>query len=131
MLKILDLVRPIAFIDIETTGLNPIIDRIIEISVLKINVNGHKESYYKRLNPEISISFSSTGIHGITNAEVENEPTFKQCAKSLRDFLDDCDISGFGVISFDLPCLEAEFIRANIKFSRKGRYIVDSQVIFH
>ena len=131
MLKNLRLERPIAFIDVETTGLNPYSDRIVELSILKIHPDSGEEYKSHRINPGIPIPVSATAIHGITDADVESEPMFRQYARNIRDFLEDCDISGFNVIRFDLPCLEAEFARANVDFSRQGRYLVDSQVIFH
>ena len=131
MLKNLKLDKPIAFIDVETTGLNPYTDRIVELSILKIYLDGREEYKSHRFNPEIPIPPEATSIHGVTDADVAEEPIFRQYAKSVRDFLEGCDIAGFNVIKFDLPFLEAEFTRANIDFSRKGRYLVDSQVIFH
>jgi len=131
VLKNLRLERPIAFIDIETTGLNPHSDRIVELSILKIHPDSSEEYKSHRINPGIPIPASAITIHGITDADVESEPMFRQYAKNIRDFLEDCDISGFNIIRFDLPCLEAEFARANVDFSRQGRYLVDSQVIFH
>jgi len=131
MLANLRLERPIAFIDVETTGLNPYSDRIVELSILKVHPDSSEEYKSHRIKPGIPIPASATAIHGITDADVENEPMFRQYAKSIRDFLEDCDISGFNVIRFDLPCLEAEFARADVDFSRQGRYLVDSQVIFH
>jgi DNA polymerase-3 subunit epsilon len=70
-------------------------------------------------------------VHGITDTDVAGEPAFGQYAKSVRDFMEGCDIAGFNVIKFDLPFLEAEFARAGVGFSRKGRHFVDSMVIFH
>jgi DNA polymerase-3 subunit epsilon len=70
-------------------------------------------------------------VHGITDADVAGEPKFRQYAKGVRDFLEGCDIAGFNVLKFDLPCLEAEFVRAGVEFSRKGRSLVDSMVIYH
>lgn len=131
MLKNLKLDRPIAFIDVETTGLSPYSDRIVELSILKIHPDGNGEYKSHRINPEIPIPAETTAVHGITDADVANEPAFRQYAKSIRDFLEDCDIAGFNVIKFDLPCLEAEFARANVEFSRQGRYLIDSQVIYH
>jgi DNA polymerase-3 subunit epsilon len=131
MLKNLHIERPIAFIDVETTGLNPYSDRIVELSILKIHPNGSKEYKSHRINPEIPIPAETTAIHGITDADVAGEPVFRQYARSIRDFLEDCDIAGFNVIKFDLPLLEAELARANVEFSRQGRYLVDSQVIYH
>ena len=131
MLKNLKLERPLAFVDVETTGIKPFSDRIVELSILKISPDGNKEYKSHRVNPQVPIPAETTKIHGITDADVASEPAFKQYAKSIRDFLEGCDISGFNVIKFDLPFLEAEFYRANIEFSRQGRYLVDSQVIFH
>ena len=131
MLKNLKFDRPIAFIDVETTGLQPYSDRIVELSILKIHPDGTEEYKSHRVNPGVSIPAETTAIHGITDADVASEPMFQQYAKSVRDFLEDCDIAGFNVIRFDLPCLEAEFARANVEFSRSERYFVDSQIIFH
>ncbi len=131
MLKNLKLDRPIAFIDIETTGLRPYADRIVELSILKICPDGSEEYKNHRINPEIPIPAETTAVHGITDADVAGEPVFRQYANSIRDFLDNCDIAGFSVIKFDLPCLEAEFARANVEFSRQGRYLIDSQILYH
>ncbi|MFC1861627.1 exonuclease domain-containing protein, partial [Chloroflexota bacterium] len=131
MLKNLKLDRPIAFIDIETTGLRPYADRIVELSILKIRPDGSEEYKNHRINPEIPIPAETTAVHGITDADVAGEPVFRQYANSIRDFLDNCDIAGFSVIKFDLPCLEAEFARANVEFSRQGRYLIDSQILYH
>lgn len=131
MLKNLKLDRPIAFIDIETTGLRPYADRIVELSILKIHPDGSEEYKNHRINPEIPIPAETTAVHGITDADVAGEPVFRQYANSIRDFLDNCDMAGFSVIKFDLPCLEAEFARANVDFSRQGRYLIDSQIIYH
>ena len=131
MLKNLSLERPLAFIDVETTGLKPSSDRIVELSILKIHPDGKREHKSHRVNPEIPIPAEVAAIHSITDADVIHEPTFLQYAKSIRDFLDDCDIAGFNVIKFDLPFLEAEFKRAGVNFSRQNRQLVDSQVLFH
>ena len=71
------------------------------------------------------IPAEATSVHGITDADVAVEPAFHRYAKSVCDFLEGCDIGGFNVIKFDLPCLEAEFARAGVAFSRRGRYLVD------
>ena len=130
-MKNLQLDRPIAFIDVETTGLSPYSDRIVELSILKIHPDGTEKYQSHRINPEIPIPAEVTAIHGITDADVAGEPVFRQYARSIRDFLDDCDIAGFNVIRFDLPLLEAEFRRAGVEFSRQGRHLIDSQVIYH
>lgn len=123
--------RPIAFIDFETTGLNTAFDRIIELTIIKINPDGTEDFRSVRVNPGIPIPAAATEVHGIKDEDVTDKPRFRQYAKSLRDFLDGCDIAGFGVKRFDLPILEAEFKRANVEFSRQGRRILDVQVIYH
>jgi DNA polymerase-3 subunit epsilon len=131
MLKNLKLERPIAFIDVETTGMNPNSDRVVELSILRIQPDGREEYKSHRVNPGVPIPADATAVHGITDADVSGLPTFHQYAKSVRDFLEGCDIAGFNVIKFDLPCLEAELARADVEFSRGGRHFVDSMVIFH
>ncbi len=131
MIKNLRLNKPLAFIDVETTGLSPYKDRIVELSILKMHPDGTEKYHSRRINPGIPIPPNATAIHGITDEDVASEPKFNQYAKGIRDFLEGCDISGFNVIRFDLPFLEAEFARANVKFSRQSRYLIDSQVIFH
>ena len=131
MFKHLILEKPIVFIDAETTGLKPYSDRIVELSVLKIAPDGTQEYRNHRINPGIPIPAEASAIHGITNDDVANKPTFSQYAKSLRDFIGNCDIGGFNIIGFDLPFLEAEFTRAKVEFSRKGRCLIDTQLIYH
>jgi len=131
MLENIKLESPIAFIDVETTGTDTHSDRIVELSVLKVHPDGREEYKSHRVNPGVPIPAEATAIHHITDADVVEESAFRQYAKSVRDFLEGCDIAGFNVIKFDLPCLEAEFARAGVEFSRKGRYLVDSMVIFH
>ena len=130
-MKNLQLDRPIAFIDVETTGLRPYTDMIVELSILKIHPNGTEEYKSHRINPGIPIPTEATAIHGITDKDVADEPPYRQYAKSILDFLEDCDISGFNVIKFDLPFIEAESRRAGFEFSRQGRQLIDSQVIYH
>jgi DNA polymerase-3 subunit epsilon len=131
MLKNIRLERPLAFIDVETTGLKPASDRIIEISIFKVHPNGKEEYKNQRINPETPIPPESTAIHGITEADVMSKPTFRQFAHGIKEFLEDSDISGFNIIKFDLPFLEAEFTRCGIEFSRRNRKIIDSQIIYH
>jgi len=123
--------RPIAFIDLEATGLNPSFDRIVELSIIKIHPDGTQESKSTRINPAIPIPAEATRIHGITDDDVADKPAFSEYAAGLRDFLDNCDIGGFGVKRFDIPMLEAEFRRAGLDFSRQGRHILDAQLIYH
>jgi DNA polymerase-3 subunit epsilon len=127
----LNLKRPIAFIDLETTGINVSTDRIVELSVLKISPNGKEEWMTTRVNPEMPIPPKTTAIHGIRDEDVTDSPTFKEIAKKLTAFLEGCDLAGYNAVKFDIPVLAEEFLRANIDFNfRKHRYI-DVQVIFY
>ena len=94
---------PIAFIDFETTGLSPAADRIVELTVLKLQPDGTEELKTARLNPQMPIPPEATAIHGITDEDVADKPTFRQYAQSLREFLANCDFGGFNVKRFDLP----------------------------
>jgi len=117
--------------DLETTGINVSSDRIVEISVLKINPNGKEEWMTSRVNPEMPIPPKSTAIHGITDKDVADAPTFKEIAKNLAVFLEGSDLAGFNAIKFDIPVLAEEFLRVNIDFNFRKRKYVDPQVIFH
>jgi DNA polymerase-3 subunit epsilon len=129
----LDLIlkKPIAFIDLETTGINVTSDRIIELSVLKICPNAKEEWMTERVNPEMPIPPKTTAIHGIKDEDVANCPAFREIAKNLASFLEGCDLAGYNAIRFDIPLLAEEFLRANIDFSFRKRRYVDVQVIFH
>lgn len=127
----LNLRRPIAFLDIETTGINVSSDRIVEISVLKINPNGKEEWMTTRVNPEMPIPQKSTAIHGIKDEDVADSPTFKEIARKLAAFLEGTDLAGYNAIKFDIPVLAEEFLRVNIDFNFRKRKYVDPQVIFH
>jgi len=127
----LNLTKPLAFFDLETTGLNVGSDRIVEISIFKVMPDGTSKLKTQRLNPTIPISAESTSIHGITNADVKDEPTFKDLAAELNTFLEDCDLAGYNSNKFDLPLLIEEFLRADIEFDLRNRRFVDVQNIFH
>lgn len=127
----LNLTKPLAFIDLETTGLNIASDRIVEISIVKVHPNGNKDIVTRRINPTIPISKESTSIHGISDDDVKNEPTFKQMAKELNAFVDGCDLAGFNSNKFDIPMLAEEFLRAEVDFDITKRKLVDVQNIFH
>ncbi len=127
----LNLRRPIAFIDLETTGLNVSTDRIVELSVLKINPEGKEDWMSTRINPEMPIPPKATAIHGISDSDVAGAPAFKEIAKNLTMFLEGCDLAGYNAIKFDLPVLAEEFLRAEIDFNFRKRKYVDVQVIYH
>ena len=123
--------RPIVFIDIETTGLKINTDRIVEIAILKILSSGDKINYVKRINPTISIPKDVTAVHGITDEMVANEPTFKDLATEILNFIDDSDIGGYNSNKFDIPLLMEEFLRINMQFDLSNRNFIDVQKIFH
>ncbi len=127
----LNLKRPIVFIDLETTGINVSTDRIVEISALKINPNGTEQWMTSLVNPEMPIPPRVSEIHGITDSDVVNAPTFREIAKNLATFLEGCDLAGFNAIKFDMPLLAEEFLRTNVDFNFRKRKYVDVQVIFH
>jgi len=123
--------KPIAFIDIEATGLRTSLDRIVEMTIIKLYIDGSQELRSMRINPEIPIPAEVVRIHGITDGDVAGEAKFAERAAELKEYLDNCDIGGFGIKRFDLPMLEAEFKRAGVAFSRRGRRILDAQIIYH
>ncbi|MDX9848327.1 MAG: 3'-5' exonuclease [Tenuifilaceae bacterium] len=123
--------NPLVFIDLETTGIDVVNDRIVEIAALKILPNGKQEVKTRRINPTIPIPAESTAIHGITNDDVKNEPTFKEIAKSLAQFMEGCDLAGFNSNKFDFPLLAEEFLRADVDFDFRKRKFIDVQTIFH
>ena len=127
----LHLTKPLAFIDLETTGTNLGTDRIIEIAIVKILPDKSKSIKRKILNPEIPISPANSEIHGFTNEMVKDAPTFKQVAHELKQMLDGCDLAGYNSNRFDIPMLAEEFLRAGVEFDLKGRKLVDVQKIFH
>lgn len=128
--KQLRLRRPIAFVDLETTGTNRQTDRIVEIAVLKVFPDGETDLRSQRVNPEVSIPAEAARVHGIRDEDVRELPTFRRIAKSLAAFLEDADLAGFGVARFDLPLLEAEFRRAGQNFSVRERSVVDALSIY-
>jgi len=127
----LKLTKPLAFFDLEATGINVIADRIVEISIIKLNPNGTEEVMTEKINPTIPIPKEVSEIHGIYDEDIKDAPTFKERAKDFDRFLKGCDLSGFNLIRFDVPMLVEEFLRAGIDFSIENRSIVDVQRIFH
>ena len=127
----LKLNRPIVFFDLETTGVDSASDRIVEISMIKVNVDGNKTIKTRRINPECHIPEEATAVHGITDEDVAQEPTFKQIARSLAQFIEGCDFGGFNSNRFDLPLLVEEFMRAGVDVDFRKRKFVDVQTIFH
>lgn len=127
----LNLKNPIIFFDLETTGINVITDRIVEISILKIFTDGHEESRTYRVNPEMPIPAESTAIHGISNDDIKDSPKFREIARNIAQFIEGADIGGFNSNKFDIPVLAEEFIRADVDIDLKKRKFIDVQTIFH
>lgn len=127
----LNLKNPLCFFDLETTGTNITQDRIIEIAVLKLMPSGEVIRKTNLLNPTIPIPAESTAIHGISEADIADKPTFKDVAKEYARFLEGCDLSGFNVVKFDIPVLVEEFLRAGVDFEYNRKKIIDAQRIFH
>jgi DNA polymerase-3 subunit epsilon len=131
MFKHLVLQKPLVILDLETTGTDPQTARIVEIGILKILPNGRQKERHYRLNPGVPIPFEATAVHGITDADVANEPRFEELAADLRAFLDGCDLCGFNIKRFDLRVLYLEFNRISQPLTLEGRAIVDAMEIFH
>ena len=127
----LQLSRPIAFIDLETTGVTVSTDRIVEIAIVKISPDGSKVVKRKLVNPLMPIPAGASAVHGISDEMVKDAPTFKQIANEVKQFLENCDLGGYNSNRFDIPMLIEEFLRAGIEFSIEGTKLVDVQKVFH
>ncbi len=127
----ISLTRPLAFIDVETTGLNRNEDRIVELALLVLYPDGRVLDKVRRFNPEIPIPPEATAVHGISDADVAGEAPFRSRARSLVNLLEGCDLAGFNIRGFDLHILLEEFRRCVIPFDLQGRRLIDAQVIFH
>jgi DNA polymerase III subunit epsilon len=127
----LNLTRPLAFFDLETTGIKVATDRIVEICIFRVNPDGSTKTKTKRINPGMPIPWEATAIHGITDDDVKDAPKFADLAAELAQFLENCDLAGYNSNHFDIPLLVEEFLRTDIEFDLKGRRFVDVQNIFH
>jgi len=125
------LTRPLAFIDLETTGVNLASDRIVEIAIVKISPDGSRQVKRKLINPQIPIPKSSSDIHGISDEMVKDAPSFKQVANEFKQFLENSDLAGYNSNRFDLPMLMEEFLRAGLEFDITDRKLLDVQRIYH
>jgi DNA polymerase-3 subunit epsilon len=128
---ILNLKNPLTFFDLETTGINTVLDRIVEISVVKLMPSGEKITKTHKINPTVAIPIETSLIHGIYDEDVKDAPTFKSIAKSLAQFLEGSDLAGFNILRFDVPLLVEEFLRADVDFDVSKRKLIDAQKIFH
>jgi len=127
----LKLKRPVVFLDLETTGINVSADRIVEISLLKVTPDGKEQWMTSRVNPEMPIPPKVTAIHGISDSDVADSPTFGEIAKNVAAFMEGCDLAGYNAVKFDIPVLAEEFLRTNVDFNFSKRKYVDPQVIFY
>jgi DNA polymerase-3 subunit epsilon len=127
----LQLTRPLCFFDLETTGINIANDRIVEIAIVKRLPEGRTEEHRWLVNPECPIPAEATAVHGITNEQVADAPTFKDLAPTIRDYIKDCDLAGYNSDRFDIPLLAEEFLRADMDIDFKNIKTVDVQTIFH
>ncbi|MFM7222891.1 MAG: exonuclease domain-containing protein [Bacteroidota bacterium] len=117
--------------DLETTGLNLALDRIVEVALLKVQVDGSRVIKRKLINPGMAIPTEATAVHGITNEMVANAPSFKDLANEIRQFLEGCDLGGYNSNKFDWPLLVEEFLRIGLDLNMEGRELVDVQKIYH
>ncbi len=127
----LRLERPLVIFDIESTGTNVKVDRIIDIAMLKIHPDGHTEELYFRVNPGIPIPKEATQVHHITDEDVKDAPLFSAVAGKIAAFIENCDLAGYNVTRYDIPMLEAEFARVGIPVDFASRNVVDAQRIYH
>jgi DNA polymerase-3 subunit epsilon len=127
----LQLTKPLAVIDLETTGINLATDRIVEIAIVKIMPDGTRSVKHKLINPEMPIPKQASEIHGITDEKVKDAQTFRQAANELKQFLDFSDLAGYNSNRFDIPLLVEEFLRVGIEIDMKGRRLIDVQRVFH
>ncbi len=126
----LNLKRPLAFFDLESTGVDFAKDRIVEISVIQLNPDGSKVSKTWRLNPTIPIPIEASKVHGIYDEDVITCPSFKEVAQEIFDLFDPCDLAGFNSNRFDVPMLLEEFIRVGLSFSIDNRGLIDVHRIY-
>jgi DNA polymerase-3 subunit epsilon len=127
----LSLLKPICFIDLETTGINVSTDRIVEIAIVKIGVDGSKQVKRRLVNPEMPIPKESSDVHGITDDMVKDAPSFKAMANEIKQFMEGADIGGYNSNRFDVPMLNEEFLRAGINVDIESRKLLDVQKVFH
>ncbi|MDA1280096.1 MAG: exonuclease domain-containing protein [Chloroflexi bacterium] len=127
----LELSRPLAILDIQSTGLDTETARIVKISVLKIDPDGTEHVKSVVVNPGLPIPPGASQVHGIVDLDVMDRPVFRSYARALSDHLEGCDLAGFGIERFGLPLLIAEFARNGVVFTVSGRAIVDAMTVFH
>jgi DNA polymerase-3 subunit epsilon len=123
--------RPLVFFDLETTGIDPARDKIVEIALVRVDPDGGRVAMTRRINPERPIPAEATAVHGITDADVSDAPTFRQVAREILDVIRDADLAGFNIRRFDVPLLDREFRDCALDLALASRRIVDAMTIFH
>ena len=127
----LNLVKPIIFFDLETTGTDISKDRIVEICYIKVWPDGREMEYTKRINPGMHIPEGASAVHGIYDDDVKDCPTFKEVAREIANEFEGCDVAGFNSNRFDLPLLAEEFLRAQVDIDLSRLRAIDVQVLYH
>ena len=127
----LQLTRSIVFFDLETTGIDPASDRIVEISILRVEPDGSRRMRTRKINPGRPIPKEATAVHGIRDADVADAPSFRHIAKGLLELLDGADLAGFNVARFDIPLLDREFRDCGLDLGMDHRRVIDAMQIFH
>lgn len=132
MLDTLTLQRPLIFFDIESTGTNPVKDKIVELCAIKILPDKSRTMYLQLFNPEMEIPADVSAIHGITNEMVKNKPPFREKANEIANFFTNSDLAGFNIARFDVTMLVEEFLRAGLNYNPvENAKIIDAMSIFH
>lgn len=126
----LKLERPLAVIDLESTGVDPRADRVVEVAVVKVFPDRTVATYHRRINPGIAIPEAASRVHGIVDADVVDAPSFSQIAGDLLEVFAESDLAGFGLATFDLPLLAAEFARTGRSFLVANRKVLDALAIY-
>ena len=127
----MELVKPLVFFDLESTGLDVKNDRIVQFAFLRVNPDRTRDEWMELVNPGVPIPEEASRVHNITNQMVADKPQFKEFAASVLEFLENCDLAGFNIARFDVPFLQAEMVRAGVPLDLKNVRLVDSQIIYH
>ena len=123
--------KPLVFFDLEATGTSVVDDRIVDIGMIRFEPDGTEKSFASLVNPGMPIPPESIAIHHITDDMVRGQPTFKEIARKVLDFMGEADLGGFGILKYDIPMLTMEFKRAGVVFGVGGRRLVDALSIYH
>ena len=127
----LHLKNSLIFFDLEATGINPATDRIVEISMLKLEPNGERAVKTMKINPTVPIPVETSLIHGIYDEDIKEAPLFREEAKNIANFIGGSDLAGYNMLKFDVPMIVEEFLRAGIDFDVSKRKLIDAQRIFY